>query len=861
MLLKTYFRPEKIIQPFYTGGKVALDQSGRILTTTLDEDVLITNFETGEELARLEGDMEPVTTLALTPGASHLIICSRSYSMRIYSLSPTYGENTVNVKPTLLRSVKAHTAPVIVAETDSTGTLLATGGADGLVKVWDIKGGFVTHNLRGHGGVISAMKFYRPENVVRNERNGRKSSKETTDPEVIGWRLATGADDAIVRVWDLETSKCIAALESHVSVVRGLDWSRDGRTLVSGSRDQVVCVWDAKRLKLKGTIPVLEELETVGILPTGTVNLEGVEGQVLYMGGKKNRIRLWDLSGGKEITQAEDEDEERGAEGIVDILYNPSLNSLISVHNDQTLLTHSLKLPTPNSTNLPVIRRISGHHDEIIDLQYLTPTSSLIALATNSEDVRVLSISNSFSDAGVLYGHSDIVICLDRDWSGYWLATGGKDNEARLWHIDDKNNSFTCHSRYTGHAESIGAIALPRKAPPAESEAGRKFSAPKFMVTGSQDRTIKMWQVGKSKATYTKKAHDKDINAIDTSPDDSMFASASQDRTVKIWSLEEGEVIGVLRGHRRGVWSVKFAPYSITAAVVGGIEGTKGGRMVVTGSGDRTVKLWSLTDYSCLKTFEGHTNSVLKTVWLTGGLQVVSSGGDGLVKVWDVKSGECNTTLDNHEDKVWALAVRPDDQVLVSGGGDSVVTFWTDVTTEIAETTAKEEEAQIEQEQALQNHIHNADYRAAITLALTLNHPGRLLNLFTAVVKTSPAEEGSISGLLAVDEVIGNLANEQLSILMLRIRDWNTNAKTAAVAQRIMHVVFRKYGAQRLLGLKVDLTGWEAILSYTTRHYRKVEELVDESYLVDYTLREMEEMMEEDVEGMDRVGMAAAVVV
>lgn len=155
---------------------------------------------------------------------------------------------------------------------------------------------------------------------------------------------------------------------------------------------------------------------------------------------------------------------------------------------------------------------------------------------------------------------------------------------------------------------------------------------------------------------FTRKAHDKDINAIDVSADDELFASASQDRTVKIWSVEEGEVLGVLRGHRRGVWSVKFAPSTITAAVVGGVEGAKGGRMVVTGSGDKTVKLWSLTDYSCLKTFEGHTNSVLKTVWLSGGLQVGSAGGDGLVKVWDVKSGECNTTLDNHEDKVFIFS-------------------------------------------------------------------------------------------------------------------------------------------------------------------------------------------------------------
>jgi len=59
MSLKTHFRPEKIIQPFYTGGKVALDQNGRILVTTLDEDVLVTNFETGEELARLEGVCSP----------------------------------------------------------------------------------------------------------------------------------------------------------------------------------------------------------------------------------------------------------------------------------------------------------------------------------------------------------------------------------------------------------------------------------------------------------------------------------------------------------------------------------------------------------------------------------------------------------------------------------------------------------------------------------------------------------------------------------------------------------------------------------------------------------------------------------
>lgn len=180
-----------------------------------------------------------------------------------------------------------------------------------------------------------------------------------------------------------------------------------------------------------------------------------------------------------------------------------------------------------------------------------------------------------------------------------------------------------------------------------------------------------------------------------------------------------------------------------------------------------------------------------------------------------------------------------------------MVTFWEDITSETQETAAKAEEELIEQEQALQNHIHNSDYRSAIALALTLNHPGRLLNLFTAVSNTSPPQPGSMSGLLAVDEVLGSLSDEQLYILLCRVRDWNTNAKTAAVAQRVLHVIVKKYEPQRLIRLKGAAQVWDALKSYTERHYRRIEELVDESYLVEYTLREMEEVLPDEIRDDD----------
>ncbi|KAH0296299.1 hypothetical protein KCU74_g20074, partial [Aureobasidium melanogenum] len=136
---KTTFEPGRVIQPIYTGGSVALSQDGRILASCLGEDALLSDLATGEHLARIEGDGESITTLAMTPDAKYLVLCSRNLSMRIFSLrtSPTADRS---IDATLLRTLKPHTAPVVVAAVDPTSTLLATGGADGIVKVWDIKG-------------------------------------------------------------------------------------------------------------------------------------------------------------------------------------------------------------------------------------------------------------------------------------------------------------------------------------------------------------------------------------------------------------------------------------------------------------------------------------------------------------------------------------------------------------------------------------------------------------------------------------------------------------------------------------------------------------------------------------------------
>ncbi|XP_063646951.1 autophagy-related protein 16-1 isoform X5 [Pan troglodytes] len=155
-------------------------------------------------------------------------------------------------------------------------------------------------------------------------------------------------------------------------------------------------------------------------------------------------------------------------------------------------------------------------------------------------------------------------------------------------------------------------------------------------------------------------AHDGEVNAVQFSPGSRLLATGGMDRRVKLWEVfgEKCEFKGSLSGSNAGITSIEF---------------DSAGSYLLAASNDFASRIWTVDDYRLRHTLTGHSGKVLSAKFLLDNARIVSGSHDRTLKLWDLRSKVCIKT-------VFAGSSCNDivctEQCVMSGHFDKKIRFW-----------------------------------------------------------------------------------------------------------------------------------------------------------------------------------------
>lgn len=143
------------------------------------------------------------------------------------------------------------------------------------------------------------------------------------------------------------------------------------------------------------------------------------------------------------------------------------------------------------------------------------------------------------------------------------------------------------------------------------------------------------------------------------SPDGALIAAAARN---KLYLLDKSwNTVAMLSGHDDHIYALAFSP-----------DGTR----LISGSRDRTLRVWNIQRRAPIVTLLGHTDEIFAVAFSPDGKRIVSGGRDRVIRIWDAERFDEITQLHGHTSYVYCLAFSPDGHVLASGGGDDSVRLW-----------------------------------------------------------------------------------------------------------------------------------------------------------------------------------------
>jgi WD40 repeat protein len=302
----------------------------------------------------------------------------------------------------------------------------------------------------------------------------------------------------------------------------GIEFSRDGRTLVSANFNGTVKLWDVASGRLLRTLDGHSDVVYKGVFSP--------DEKLLASCSRDGKIGIWDVATGRELRTLSGH-----TRPVKAVAFSPDGNLLASASNDGTLRLWDV---SSGSQRRSFVHTKSGEVDNSVYSLVFISRGKIIAAGNGDGTVSYWEVASG-EEVKVLHGHSGGVFSLTLSADGRLLASGSYDHTVKFWDVEMGNEIRTfADQRMQGVTEQVRGISLsPDGKLLASSEVGFTQSGNDFQYVY---RRIKVWDLKTGKQVLIINEPRFEISGIAFSPNSRFLAGAGPEGVIKLWDVKTG---------------------------------------------------------------------------------------------------------------------------------------------------------------------------------------------------------------------------------------------------------------------------------------------------------------------------------